>query len=124
MPARDIDGLFAELGRSPFRRRFRLGRRERVYLEAKGLDAVMAHARHFIAVRLAPARPVNDGKQTPFRGHPVFVAQHATATCCRRCLERWHAIARGHPLERSEQEHVLAVLERWLREQSGRRDGA
>jgi uncharacterized protein DUF4186 len=52
------------------------------------------------------------------RGHPVFFAQHATACCCRRCLEKWHGIARGHELTPQECEHVLAALERWLREQA------
>jgi hypothetical protein len=60
---------------------------------------------------------VNDGKQTPMRGHPVFIAQHATATCCRSCLAKWHAIKRGHLLDEAERDHVIAVLERWLREQ-------
>jgi hypothetical protein len=114
---RDIDRIFAELQKSPFRRRFRLGPKERTYLESKGLAAVMEHARDFIAMRLAPANPVNDGKQTPMRGHPVFIAQHATATCCRSCLAKWHAIKRGHLLDEAERDHVIAVLERWLREQ-------
>jgi hypothetical protein len=115
MPPRDIDRIFAELARSPFRRRFRLGSRERAYLEAKGLATVLDHARDFIARRLAPASPANDGRQTPFRGHPVFVAQHATATCCRSCLAKWHGIPRGRPLDAAEQAHVAAALERWLR---------
>jgi hypothetical protein len=117
MPTQDIDRVFAELATSPFRRRIRLGPRERAYLEKKGLAAVMQHARELIAKRLAPATPVNDGKQTPFRGHPVFIAQHATATCCRMCLAKWHGIGRGHLLDESEREHVIAVLERWLRGQ-------
>ena len=117
MLMRDIDRVFAELQKSPFRRRFRLGPRERAYLENKGLAAVLDHARDFIAKRLAPASPANDGKQTPFRGHPVFIAQHATATCCRPCLAKWHGIARGCPLDDGEREHVIAVLERWLRMQ-------
>ena len=79
------------------------------------MDTVLAHAADFIAQRLAPADPRNDGKQTPFRGHPVFVAQHATATCCRGCLEKWHDIARGAELTDEEQAHVIAALERWLR---------
>ena len=64
--------------------------------------------------RLAPAAPRNDGKQTPWRGHPVFVAQHATATCCRGCLAKWHGIERGHELSAPEQNHVLSVIARWL----------
>ena len=112
-----MDRVFAGLARSAFRRRFRLGPRERAYLDAKGLAAVLEHARDFVDKRLAPAAPPNDGKQTPFRGHPVFVAQHATATCCRSCLAKWHGLARGRPLDEAERDYVLAVLERWLREQ-------
>lgn len=41
---------------------------------------------------MAPKNIDNDGKQTPMRGHPVFIAQHATATCCRECLKKWHNI--------------------------------
>ena len=115
--ARDLDDLFRALSRSPFRRRFRLGVREREYLESKGMDTVLAHAADFIAQRLAPADPRNDGKQTPFRGHPVFVAQHATATCCRGCLAKWHDIPKGAPLTDVQQAHVIAVIDRWLRSQ-------
>jgi hypothetical protein len=118
MQAREIDRVFAELQKSPSRRRFRLGPQERAYLEKKGLTVVLEHACDFIGKRLAPANPANDGKQTPFRGHPVFIAQHATtATCCRSCLAKWHWIARGRALNDGERAHVIAVLERWLREQ-------
>lgn len=81
----------------------------------KGRLAVLEHAREFVERRLAPAHPVRDGKQTPLRGHPVFVAQHATATCCRGCLEKWHGIPRGRPLTASERGYVVDVIERWLR---------
>jgi hypothetical protein len=111
---RDLDDLFAALRRSPFRQRVRLGARERAYLEAKGLPAVLAHAADFVARRLAPADPPNDGKQTPFRGHPAFVAQHATATCCRGCLAKWHGIERGRALTAEEQAHAVAAISRWL----------
>ncbi|CAN5791594.1 DUF4186 domain-containing protein [soil metagenome] len=114
---RDLDEVFRGLARSSFRSRFRLGARERAYLEARGLAMVVEHARNFIAQRLAPAEPPGDGKQTPYRGHPVFIAQHATATCCRSCLEKWHGIGKGRALSREEQAHVVAALERWLRAQ-------
>jgi hypothetical protein len=67
---------------------------------------------------LGAASPRNDGKQTPFKGHPVFVAQHATATCCRGCLAKWHGIRKGEALRPAELEHIAAVIERWLRIQS------
>lgn len=84
----DQDRLFARLARSTFRSRFRLGGKERQYCLDKGPEIIDRHAADFIRQRLAPAAPINDGKQTPMRGHPVFIAQHATATCCRGCLEK------------------------------------
>lgn len=113
---RDLDQVFSGLARSSFRQRFHLGAREQAYLRDKGFPTVLAHTRDFIGKRLAPAEPVNDGKQTPFRGHPVFIAQHATATCCRICLEKWHGIRRGQALNKEERSHVAAAIERWLRE--------
>ena len=72
------------------------------------------HAAEIIAERLAPAEPRNDGRQTPYRNHPVFVAQHATATCCRSCLETWHGIAKGHRLDHGERAYVVEVIGRWI----------
>lgn len=112
---RDLDDVFPALDRSAFRRRFQLGAAEREYLRARGLDVVLAHARDFVDRRLAPAEPRNDGRQTPFRGHPAFVAQHATATCCRGCLEKWHGVPRGRELDAAERAHVVRAIERWLR---------
>jgi hypothetical protein len=114
---RDLDELFAALKTSAFRRRFRLTGKERDYFERKGLGVVLEHAADFIEKRLAPANPANDGKQTPMRHHPAFIAQHATATCCRGCLEKWHGIPKGRALETQEKRYVLAALERWLKEQ-------
>lgn len=111
---RDLDDLFAALARSNFRRKFALKAADAKYLRDRGIDAVMVHAAKLIAERLAPAEPKNDGKQTPWRGHPVFVAQHATATCCRGCLAKWHGVAKGHELTREEINYVQAVLRRWL----------
>jgi hypothetical protein len=88
------------------------------YLERKGLKAVLAEAADFLSKRLGPASPPNDGKQTPFKGHPVFIAQHATATCCRGCLAKWHGIGKGQKMRPAELVHSAAAIERWLRKQS------
>lgn len=111
---RDFEELFAALARSKFRSRFRLGGKEAAYLNRRGLEVVVQHARDFIAHRLAPAQPINDGRQTPLRGHPVFIAQHATATCCRSCLSKWHGISQGQPLTAAEIEYVVGVIRHWL----------
>ncbi len=92
----------------------RLGGKERQYCLDKGPEVIDRHAADFIRQRLAPAAPINDGKQTPMRGHPVFIAQHATATCCRGCLEKWHAIPHGRALSEPEQDYIVQVIHRWL----------
>lgn len=114
---RDPDDLFAALAKSPFRRRFRLRGDDLAYLRRRGAPTVLRHADEMIAARLAPAAPENDGKQTPMRGHPVFVAQHATATCCRGCLAKWHGIPKGRALTDEERAHVVGVIGRWLEAQ-------
>lgn len=120
---RDQDELFAALARSGFRRKFRLQAKDWHYLQNKGLPIVLDHARDFIAKRLAPAEIANDGKQTPYRGHPVFVAQHATACCCRGCLLKWHGIPEGRLLTGEELDYVVAVLARWLRMEISQQTG-
>lgn len=114
---RDLDTVFDALSHSNFRTRFRLGAREQAYLREHGMTEVIGHARELITRRLAPGQPPNDGKQTPFRGHPVFIAQHATATCCRSCLAKWHGISAGKRLDDEEREHVVQAIERWLKAQ-------
>ncbi|MGN6182904.1 MAG: DUF4186 domain-containing protein [Thermoanaerobaculia bacterium] len=109
-----IDEVFRRLAASSFRRKFKLQGRELAYLQMWGLPHVMKQAEELLRKRVAPAEPLNDGRQTPWRNHPVFVAQHATGTCCRGCLEKIHEIPKGHTLTADEMAHVLAVIERWL----------
>jgi len=111
---RDMDELFAVLGRSKFRSKFRLTDKEAEYLRDKGLATILQHARDFVTKRLADAEPANDGKQTPMRNHPVFIAQHATGTCCRSCLAKWHGIPKGRPLTQEQIDYIVEVLRRWL----------
>lgn len=115
-----LDRRLDALARQPFRAKFHLRGRERATAELKGPATLRWHAYDLIAKRLAPAQPYKDGKQTPYRGHPVFVAQHATATCCRGCLERWHGIPKGRELTRAEHVYVVDVICRWIeRETAG-----
>ena len=111
---RDMDELFAGLERSKFRSRFRLTGKEAEYLRDKTLAVILDHARDFVTKRLADADPANDGRQTPMRNHPVFVAQHATCTCCRKCLAKWHHIPKGRPLTQEQIDYIVKVLRRWL----------
>ena len=110
--------IFERLASSTFRARFKLGTREHAYLESKGMDTIRSHALDFITTRLAPTSPVHDGKQTPMRGHPVFIAQHATATCCRKCLMKWHTIPKGRPLDEGEIAFVVNLVMAWIERQT------
>ncbi|GAA5052399.1 DUF4186 domain-containing protein [Streptomyces similanensis] len=114
IPYAALDQRLDAIGRQPFRARFQLRGRDLVTAESHGPATLRWHARDLVAKRLAPAEPYKDGKQTPYRGHPVFVAQHATATCCRGCLQRWHRIPKGHELTRGERAYVVDVICRWI----------
>ncbi len=109
-----IDNKLEELNRSKFRRSFCLRKKEIEYINNKGMDLIYEHALTFVETRLAPALIINDGKQTPMKGHPVFIAQHATATCCRGCLEKWHHISKGRELSDKEIRFVVALIICWI----------
>ena len=109
-----VDEALEKLKRSKFRSGFHLSEKDIEYIDERGLDLIRSHAADFVSKRLAPAVIPNDGKQTPMRGHPVFVAQHATATCCRGCLEKWHHIPRGRELTEGEQEYIVEVIMEWI----------
>ena len=113
-PAVYEGNLWKRLSQSKFRSSFSLKANDRSYVSDKGMDKVREHACDFIRKRLAQADIPNDGKQTPMRGHPVFVAQHATATCCRGCLEKWHHIPKGRELTETEQEYIVNVIMEWI----------
>ncbi|CAI0738255.1 Uncharacterised protein [Serratia grimesii] len=108
------EALWRRLQSSPFRAKFRLNVKDQLYFETKGLPLILSHARDFIEQRLAAPFPKNDGKQTPMRGHPVFVAQHATATCCRGCLAKWHNIPQGQALDEQHKLYIVDVIALWL----------
>lgn len=108
------NAILNRLSHSAFRSKFTLHEKELSYFHQQGIEKIMSHAKDFVAQRLAPAEPKNDGKQTPWKGHPVFIAQHATATCCRGCLEKWYKIAKKQPLSEKEQTYILSVIHTWL----------
>lgn len=110
-----MNQLFNRLEKSKFRSKFHLGYQDMGYIRQKGMDVIEKHAADFVRQRLAPAEPINDGKQTPMRGHPVFLAQHGTGTCCRGCLSKWHHIPKGRKLTADEQTYVVSVIMEWIR---------
>lgn len=110
----DLDNLFQKLARSKFRSKFRLNYDDRLFAEMKGQEVLRQQAHDLIIKRLAPEEPLKDGKQTPVKGHPVFVAQHATGCCCRGCLLKWHDIPKHRELSDEEVEYIVKVLLEWI----------
>ncbi|GAA2184081.1 hypothetical protein GCM10009785_30520 [Brooklawnia cerclae] len=102
------------LATSSFRSRFHLTSRDRDYARARGREVIAQHAAELLKGRVGAAEPANDGKQTPYRGHPVFIAQHATATCCRGCIARWHHIPAGTALTEDQLRRLVDVVMAWI----------
>ena len=109
-----IEEALERLSRSSFRAKFRLSDKDRNYIATKGLDTIRSHCEDFVRDRLAPADIPNDGKQTPMRGHPVFIAQHACACCCRGCLNKWYKVRKDTPLTEIQQKKIVNLLMAWI----------
>ena len=109
-----INRILESLSKSNFRSRFYLKEKDKEYVKQKGIETIEKHARDFIEKRLAPKEIKNDGRQTPMKGHPVFIAQHATATCCRGCLNKWHKIPKNTELSEEQKNYILEVIISWI----------
>lgn len=109
-----IKNIFDRLSKSKFRSSFYLKDKDILYIEDKGIDKIRNHAYDFVTKRLADTSNVTDGKQTPMKGHPVFIAQHATGTCCRRCLEKWHHIRKNKNMTDDDIKYVVDIIMSWI----------
>lgn len=109
------DEAFAKLARSKFRSRFKLAADDLDYIKRVGLETIRRHAEDFVREKLGPAEPVNDGKQTPMRGHPIFKAMHGSAMCCRGCMEKWWHVKRGAPLTDVQKAKAVEFLMAWVK---------
>ena len=109
--------ILNKLSQSKFRNGFKLKQKDIEYINQKRIDIIKKHAQDFIAKRIAPSFIVNDGKQTPMKGHPVFIAQHATATCCRKCINKWHKFPIGIQLTQEQQDYIVELIMKWIEKQ-------
>ena len=110
----DIDNILYRLSLSKFRSSFHLRKYMINYVNDKGIDTIRCHAYDFINKRLRPNNIINDGKQTPMKGHPVFIAQHACACCCRGCLEKWYKIPKNRELSDKEVDDIVNLIMKWI----------
>lgn len=116
----DIESILNRLSKSKFRSSFKLKDKDIEYIDKKGLEVIKSHAYDFLNknIRIKIAK---DGKQTPMHGHPVFIAQHATATCCRGCLEKWYKIPENKELSDNEIDYLVSIIMKWIEIQYGKK---
>ena len=110
--------LKTKLARSKQVGKLDMGEAEKEYAVSRGTEILELHAADFVRKRLAPADPKNDGRQTPMKGHPVFIAQHATGTSDREKLAKFHGIKKGIELTEKEISYIVDVIIRWIEEQT------
>lgn len=108
------NNVINKLQKSKFRSSFKLKQNDIDYINEKGMSMIKRHAVDFINQKLAPANPENDGKQTPMKNHPVFIAMHACACCCRTCLYKWHKIPMNKELTKDEKNYIYGLLIYWI----------
>ena len=109
-----IDKKLFTLSKSKFRNSFHLRKYMYEYIDKHSIETIEKHCEDFINNRLTVYQSSKDGKQTPTKGHPVFIAQHATACCCRGCLEKWHKIPKEKELNEKEKNFIKALLMTWI----------
>ena len=103
------------LAKSKFRSSFHLNNKMKDYVKDKEIDVIRKHAYDFVNSRLKVYNSIKDGKQTPMKQtHPVFIAQHATATCCRGCIEKWHHIPKEKTLNDIEIDYIVNIMIEWI----------
>jgi hypothetical protein len=84
------------------------------YAFRKGKDDLRAAVKHQLENAIGSPIHPRQGRQTPRENSPkataVHYAQHATATCCRACLEEWHGIEPGADLKEAELEYLTDLV--------------
>ena len=114
----DIEYTFASLRHEKIRSHYWLKPFDEKALERarrKGLQGVM----EAIGPRLRSSirRKANgfDGRQTKLEGFVICYAQHATATCCRKCLSYWHDLPADRDLEPVELAYCETLVSAYLK---------
>ena len=90
------------------------------YALRKGRKDLSQATENQIRRAVGPASPPFDGRQTPRETSPkanaIHYAQHATASCCRKCIEEWHGIPQGRTLSNQEIVYLSDLAMRYLLE--------
>lgn len=116
----DMDYTFSALQTEFIRHDFFVNRKfdEKALAAArkKGKEGVFDSIRKRLEQSVSRASPFRDGTQTPFEENVVYYAQHATATCCRKCMRIWHGIELGAELTEEQTVYCEQLISEYLRQ--------
>lgn len=113
----DVAGTFRELSHEWIRHVFfhaEFDQRAKQEARELGLDGLKSKVRPLLEKKIGPEKIFRDGTQTKKEGSAILYAQHATATCCRKCLEYWHGIERNRELATEEMDYCVALVISYL----------
>lgn len=88
------------------------------HAKRKGREGLRVAAEQRLEKSVGPSRSeiFRDGTQTKLHGNILHYAQHATATCCRKCIEAWHGIPREQPLTSTEMGYMVELVMLYVNE--------
>lgn len=117
----DVDAIFGELSHEWIRHTFfdaPFDEASKKQAKKLGLQELKARVRELLEKKIGPAKIFRDGIQTKKEGSAIFYAQHATATCCRKCLEYWYGIAANRELTKDELDFCEGLVFAYLDKRS------
>jgi uncharacterized protein DUF4186 len=119
---RDVENTFAMLKLEKVRHFFwhvPINQHAMNHARRKGRKGLRERVRKHLSTAIGPANPWHDGIQTPMEmeaPNAIPYGQHATATCCRKCVEYWHGIPRGKIICEQDLIYLAELVCRFLEE--------
>lgn len=106
--------IFRRLNCSKVCCKFKLKDDQWDYLAKRGFDSILLEGRTLIVKIFSEEAKHHSCKVAPVQNHPIFTALHATGTCCRSSLEKWHKIPKNKELREKDIFYILLVVKEWI----------
>ncbi|WP_372655987.1 DUF4186 family protein [Halobacteriovorax sp.] len=106
--------IFRRLGCSKVCCKFKLKDEQWEYLAKRGFDTILLEGRSLIVKIFNEDSLSHSCKVAPVQTHPIYIALHATGTCCRSSLEKWHKIPKSKELKEKDIFYILLVVKEWI----------
>ena len=115
----DVEYTFAMLQRETIRAKFWRKPIDSILLEKarmRGISGIKGDALAILAKKVGPKSKGTpwDSRGTPYDGDMIFLGQHATATCCRRCIQEWHGIPDDRELTVEEIKYFVDLIVQYI----------